>query len=148
MNKNGKWNLNIFCCCCCCFLDYHIHYKDRTWFSMHYHLLGLREVSKPEKKGECFPNLPRGPADVNVSEKHVWSLVLHKNIFLLENFGENASKCLFVYSTLALKGTLPANVLKTPHPGQRLTSCWRHEMLLCTLLMMTSVLCRPRNTNM
>ena len=29
----------------------------------------------------------------------------------------------FVYSTLALKGTLPANVLETPLPRQRLTSC-------------------------
>ena len=32
------------------------------------------------------------------------------------------------------KSTLPANVLKTPLPGQRYTS-----LLLCTLLMMTSV---------
>ena len=30
-----------------------------------------REVLKPEPKRRGFQHLPRGPADVNVSEKHV-----------------------------------------------------------------------------
>ena len=34
---------------------------------------------------------------------------------------------------MALKGTLPANVLKTPLPGQRLTSCRRHEITFATV---------------
>ena len=38
-------------------------------------------------------HLPRSPADV--SEKHVLSLLLHKNIMKLEYFGENASKSFF-----------------------------------------------------
>ena len=36
-----------------------------------------REVLKPKPL-----HLLRGPADVNASEKHVWSLLLHKNILL------------------------------------------------------------------
>ena len=41
---------------------------------------------------ERVSTLPRGPVDVNVSENHVWSVLLHKNIFSTENCGENASK--------------------------------------------------------
>ena len=41
-----------------------------------------REVLKPPSlKGEVFQHLPRAPADVNVSESHVWSLLLHKTFF-------------------------------------------------------------------
>ena len=49
-----------------------------------------REVLNPEPERRWFQHLPRGPADVNVSEKHVWSLLLHKNILSLENFREIA----------------------------------------------------------
>ena len=55
----------------------------------------LREVLKPEPERRVFQHLPPGLADVNVSEKYVWSLLLHKNIFSLENFGEIASKSYF-----------------------------------------------------
>ena len=46
---------------------------------------------KPEPERRGLQHLPRGPADVNVSEKHVWSLLLHKH-FLARKLGENASK--------------------------------------------------------
>ena len=54
-----------------------------------------REVLKPEPERRGFHHLPRGPANVNVSEKHVSSLLLHKTYFSLENFGEIASKSSF-----------------------------------------------------
>ena len=44
-------------------------------------------------------HLSRGPTDVNVSEKHVWSLLLHENIFSLKNFEEiesNSSSYLYL----------------------------------------------------
>ena len=85
-----------------------------------------REVLKPRAWG---------PADVNVSEKHVWSLLLHENIFFAGKLRKNCFKKFFLpIPIMARKSTLPANVLKTPLPGQRLTSS-----LLCSLLMMTSV---------
>ena len=42
-----------------------------------------------------FQHLTSGPADVNVSEKHVWLLLLHKNIFSLKYFVEIASQSYF-----------------------------------------------------
>ena len=87
-----------------------------------------RAVLKPKPERRGSQHLPRGPADVNVSEKHVWSLLLYRNIFSLENFVENASKSYFPVPIMARKATLPANVLKSPLPGQILTSCWRHEI--------------------
>ena len=52
-----------------------------------------REVLKPQPERRGFQHLPRGPADVNVSKKHVWLLLLHKNIFFsLENFEKIALK--------------------------------------------------------
>ena len=57
-----------------------------------------------------------------------------KNIFSLENFGENASKTFcFPVPVMARNGMLPANVFKPPLPGQRLTSCWRHEITFATM---------------
>ena len=76
-------------------------------------------------RGRWWNPSPRGPAGVNVSEKHVWSLLLHKTFFSLKNVGEMDSKFLFTCTY----STLPANVLNMP-----LTSS-----LLCTLLMMMSV---------
>ena len=43
---------------------------------------------------EVLKHLPRGPADDNVSEKHVWSLLLHKHVLKLEYFGEKKIKML------------------------------------------------------
>ena len=40
-----------------------------------------REVLKPEPERRGFQHLPTGPADVNASEKHVWSLLLRKTFF-------------------------------------------------------------------
>ena len=51
------------------------------------------ELLKLEPEKQRFQYLPRSPADVNVSENHVWSLLLHKNILSLEN----ASKNFFVH---------------------------------------------------
>ena len=69
-------------------------------------------------------HLLRGPA-VNISENHVWSLLLHKNILPVEHFGEKALKSSFF---LARNGILPANVSKTLLPGQMIISFWRHEI--------------------
>ena len=57
-------------------------------------------------KSEGFNTFRGGPADVNVSEKHVWSLLLHKNIFLLENLGDNASKSSFFLYLRTARGFL------------------------------------------
>ena len=43
--------------------------------------LAPTEMLKPEPERRGFQPLPRGPADVNVSEKHVWSLLLHRAMF-------------------------------------------------------------------
>ena len=96
-----------------------------------------REVLKPKPERRGFQQLPTGPADVNVSEKHVRSLLLHKNqFFFARKLWRNCFRKFFLpVPIMARKSTLPANVLKTPLPGQRLMSS-----LLCTLLMMTSVL--------
>ena len=51
--------------------------------------------SEPERRG--FKQPLSGLADVNVSEKHVRSLLLHKVILSLENFGKNTSKSSFLY---------------------------------------------------
>ena len=57
-----------------------------------------RDVLKPEPERWGFQHLTRGPADVNVSEKHVWSLLLHKTFFSLETFGKLLQKVLFTYT--------------------------------------------------
>ena len=43
-----------------------------------------REALKPEPERRGFQHLSRGPADVNVPEKHVWLLLLHSNILVIE----------------------------------------------------------------
>ena len=42
---------------------------------------------------------PRGLADVSVSENHVWSLLLHKVMYSLENFGKSFESSFLYYST-------------------------------------------------
>ena len=66
-------------------------------------------------------------------EKHIWSLLLHKtfkNSYTLEKM---LQKVLFSLSIMAQKGTLPANVLKTRLPGQRLMSSWHQEIKFATV---------------
>ena len=51
-------------------------------------------INMHERQG--FQHLPRAPADVNVvSEKHAWSLLLHKTFFSLKILGEIASSSSF-----------------------------------------------------
>ena len=54
-----------------------------------------REVLKPEPERRGFQYLLRGPADVNLSEKHVWSLLLHKNILKLNTSEKMCQKVSF-----------------------------------------------------
>ena len=73
----------------------------------------MREVLKPVPERQGFQHLPRGPVDVNVSEKHVLSLLLYE-IVLKSSF--------FPVPIMARKSLLAANVLKMLLPGQRLMS--------------------------
>ena len=93
-----------------------------------------REMLKPEPERRGFQHLPWGPADVNVSEKHVWSLLLHKTFFCLKTLEIASKSSFYLIPIMARKSMLPAKVSKMPLPGKRLTSS-----LLYTLLMMTSV---------
>ena len=54
-----------------------------------------REVLKPKAERRGIQDLPRGPADVNVSEKHVNRCYCTKIYFSLKNFGEIDSKSSF-----------------------------------------------------
>ena len=94
----------------------------------------LTEVSKPEPERQRFQHIPRGPADVNASGKHVWSLLLHKNILTLENFERMLRKVLFSVPIMERKGKLHVNVLKMPLPGQRLTLSWCHKLTSASML--------------
>ena len=69
---------------------------------------------KPEPDMRWFQHPQRGQAVVNVSEKHVGSLLLNKAFFFsLENFGEILRKVFFLpIRIMARKSTLPANFLK------------------------------------
>ena len=93
-----------------------------------------KKKKKNENKKQQQPHLPRDPADVNVSEKHVWSLLLHKTFYRSKTLEKLIQKFFLPVPIMARKSTLPAKVWKTPLQGQRLTSS-----LLCTLLNMTSV---------
>ena len=77
-------------------------------------------VLKSELGTRGFQHLPRGPADVNVSEKHVWSLLLHKTFLIARKLWKNCFKNFFLpVPIMARKSMLPANVLKTPIPASR-----------------------------
>ena len=115
MNKNEiKKFIQISSVVC---LDYHIHNKDD--FLCINICWAPKKVLKPEQKGKGF-NTSRGAQQI---------LMLFDRYYCIKTFSRSKTleKCLekvfFVYSTLAMKGTLPANVLKTPLRGQRLTSC-------------------------
>ena len=60
---------------------------------------------------------------VSVSENHVWSLLLHKVILSLENFGKRLQKVHFCITIMACKSMKDSYVLKMPVPEQRLASC-------------------------
>ena len=79
----------------------------------------------------------RGPADVNVSEKHVWSLLLHNKILSCNNTWKCCRKCsknfFFPVPIMPRKSMLHANVFKAPFPGQMLTSFWYHRFTFATL---------------
>ena len=93
-----------------------------------------REVLKPEPEWRRFHHLPRGPADVNVPQKHVWSLLLHKNSLSPLNL-ENASKSPFSCTYNGTERHVTCNILKMLLPGQRLMSSWRHEITFVTVHM-------------
>ena len=64
----------------------------------------------------------RGLADVSVSENHVLSLLLHKVILSLENFGKTLRKFHFCIAIMVRKIMKDLYVLKMPVPEQRFTS--------------------------
>ena len=79
-------------------------------------------------RGSCWNPSLSGPADVNVSENHAWSLVLYKIILSCNNTRKRWRQCFkhvfflpkssFPVPIMPRKSTTPANVLKTPLPGQ------------------------------
>ena len=75
-----------------------------------------------------------GPADVDVSENYVLSLLLHKNIFSFENYWRKCfENFFFPVPTMVRKGTLPGNVLKMLSPGHILLTLWHHYFTLATM---------------
>ena len=96
-----------------------------------------REALKPESERRVFQLLFSGQANVNVSENHVWSLLLHRNIFSLDNFGDSEYASIFF---LYLQWHANARYLGTASRAQTnvlVTSlfyacyrarywCWRH----------------------
>ena len=92
------------------------------------------EVLKLEPERQGFQHLPRGPADVNVSEKHGWLLLCRKTFFRLKTLEKLLQKVLFTCTYNGAEKHITYELLKTLRPGQRLMSS-----LLCTLLMMMSV---------
>ena len=77
---------------------------------------------EPEHGKARLLTTPRDLADVSVSENHAWSLLLHKDIMSLENFGKMLRKVHFCITLMARKSMKYSKVLKTPVPEQRLTS--------------------------
>ena len=61
-----------------------------------------REVLKSEPERQGFQHLPRGPSDVNVPEKHVWSLLLYKTHFVARKLWR---KCFENFFSCACNGT-------------------------------------------
>ena len=93
-----------------------------------------REVLKPEQKGEGC-NTSRGAQQILMYQKSMFD-----RYYCIKTFSRSKTlekmfrKSLFlVYSTLALKGTLPENVLKTLLLGQRLKSCCHHEITFASV---------------
>ena len=71
----------------------------------------------------CVQYLPRGQADINVLENMFDHCYCIKKHFVARKLWRNSfEKFFFPVPTVAQKGTLHVNVLKTPPPGQRITS--------------------------
>ena len=64
---------------------------------------------------------PRGLANENVSENHVWLLLLHTVILSLENFRKMLRKIHFYITIMVRKSMKDSYILKMPVPEQRLT---------------------------
>ena len=95
-----------------------------------------REVLKPEPGRRGFQHLPRGTADVNVLEKHVWSLLLHKNFFFARKLRRNCFKMFFFSCTYnGAEKHVTCERFENAASRAKLTSS-----LLCMLLMMTRVI--------
>ena len=89
------------------------YYRDQTWFFYALTSAGPRGRYWNRAWKARLSTYPEEPSRCCVSEKHIWSLLLHKNILSLEHFGENASKSsFFPVPIMARKGTLPANIWK------------------------------------
>ena len=83
---------------------------------------------RPEPERRRFQHFPRGTSRCNVSENHVWFLLLHKTFCHSKTLEKMLRKVLF---SCTYNGA-PANVLKTPLPGQMITSFWRHRNAINT----------------
>ena len=89
--------------------------------------------------------IPGGLADVCVSENHVWSLLLHKVILSLENFGKTLRKNNFVLQNDAQKhkGFVGFENAFCATTYVVLTAL-KLRSFLCTFLLMTSIFVTPR----
>ena len=86
-------------------------------------------------KGEGF-NTSRGAQQMLTYQKSMFDRYYCIKTFFRSKTSEKLLQNFFLpIPIMARKSSLPAKVLKTPLPGQRLTSS-----LLCSLLVMTSVL--------
>ena len=87
----------------------------------------------PSLKGEGF-NTPDGYSRYQCIRKACSIAVIAYKHFVARKRWENCfKKFFFPVPIMARKSTLPANVLKTPLPGQRLKSSWRHEITFTTV---------------
>ena len=86
-------------------------YRDQTWFS----------VSGFDTSLGAYR-----PVYVNASK----SMLLHKTFCRWRKFFE---KFFFLVPIMAEKGTLDANIVKTPLPGQRQMSSRRHEITFASV---------------
>ena len=85
--------------------------------------------SEPERRG--LHHLLRAPFDVNASENIGWFLLLHKNILKCRKTLEKLFRKIFLPLTVMPPNVLVmlfVYVLKTPLPGQMITSFWNHQI--------------------
>ena len=77
-----------------------------------------REVLKPEseRRGFQYQHLPRDPADVNVSENHVCSLLLHKTVCQTKTLEKMLRKLLFSCTYTGAERRVTWERFKTPLP--------------------------------
>ena len=75
--------------------DLREYYRDQICFSMQHLLPPEGGVETLPRKAKVLTT-PRGLVDINVSEKHVWSLLLHKIILSLKILEKRFIKFIFV----------------------------------------------------